>query len=214
MASTPASTPRRIGTALAVVGALLIANGAWYTPLMLSAGTDQKFSETAATWQFQAFYVVSLVIMVALALITPTLGGLVGRTGRRLPGWLPGLLTLAVILQTNTLYAQAFVAPHLAQVAPAALDHDELDLFAMSMIAVWVVYSLTWITLVIVGVTRRLLPLGSALLIGVGALVIPVIGPGGSVLIGAGLLSWAALRILRVPAEASGQPLSPVPAHA
>ena len=44
--------------------------------------------------------------------------------------------------------------------------------------------------------------------------VIPVIGPGGSVLIGAGLLSWALLRIVRVPVEAPVQPLSPAPAHA
>lgn len=181
---------------------------------MLSGGTEQKFSETGATWQFQAFYVVSLVILVALALLAPALARLAGRTGRRLPGWLPALLTLAVILQTATVYAQAFVVPHLADVAPAALDNERIDLFAISMMVIWVLYSLIWIAVAVVGVLRRIIPVGSALLIGLGALVIPVIGPGGSVLIGAGLLSWALLRIVRVPVEAPVQPLSPAPAHA
>lgn len=212
--SSLSAPARRIGAALAVIGALLIANGAWYTPLMLSGGSEQKFSETGATWQFQAFYLVSLGILVALALLAPALGRLTGRTGRRLPGWLPGLLTLAVILQIATVYAQAFVVPHLAKVAPAALDNEQIDLFAISMMVIWILYSLTWIAAAVVGAVRRIIPVGSAVLIGLGALVIPVIGPGGSVLIGAGLLSWALLRIVRVPAEAPVQPLSPAPAHA
>ena len=214
MDSSTAPPTRRTGTALAVIGALLIANGAWYTPLMFSAGTEQKFSETGATWQFQAFYVASLVILVALALITPALAGLVGRTGRQLPGWLPGLLTMAVVLQTATVYAQAFVVPHLADVAPAALDNEQIDAFAVSMLGIWVAYSLAWIAVAVLGAIRRLVPIGSAVLIGLGALVIPVIGPGGSVLIGSGLLSWALLRLLRSPVEAPVSTLSPVTAHA
>ena len=214
MAPSSAPATRRIGTALAVIGGLLIANGAWYTPLMFSAGSEQKFSETGATWQFQAFYVAMLVILVALALITPALGRLAGRTGRQLPGWLPGLLTVAVVLQTATVYAQAFVVPHLAKVAPAALDNEQVDAFAVSMMLIWVTYSLSWIALAVIGAVRRLVPVGSAVLIALGALVIPIIGPGGSVLIGAGLLSWAMLRILRVPVEAPVQPLSASPVHA
>lgn len=214
MASSSAPTTRGIGTALAVIGTLLIANGAWYTPIMFSAGADQRFSETGGTWQFQAFYVAYLVILLALALLAPALGRLVGRTGRQLPGWLPGVLTATVILQAATVYAQAFVVPHLAEVAPAALDNEEIDLFAMSMMVIWVAYSLTWIAVAVTGAVRRLLPVAAAALIGVGALVIPVIGPGGSVLIGTGLVSWAVLRVLRLPAERAIQSLPAVPARA
>ena len=211
----PLSAPaRRIGTVLAVIGALLIANGAWYTPLMLSGGTETTFSETGATWQFQAFQTAYLVILVALVLVAPFLRSAVGTTGRRLPAWLPFALAGTAMLQAATTYTQAFVVPFLADVAPAALDNQDIELFAISMMVIWVAYSLTWVALAVVGAVRRIIPVGSAALIGLGALVIPVIGPGGSVLIGAGLLSWALLRIVRVPVEAPVQPLSPAPAHA
>ena len=140
--------------------------------------------------------------LVALAVLAPRLAHLTGRTGRRLPGWLPTVLTVVTVLEVATMYAQAFIVPFLARVAPAALDVQEIGAFAISMMVIWVAYSLTMVALAVVGAFRRVVPVAAAAPLALGALVIPVFGPVGSILIGGALLGWALTRVLREPADA------------
>lgn len=192
--SQPSST-RPTGIALLVIGTLMIANGAWYTPLMLT-NPAQRMSEYGGEWPFVTSQTIAFVVLVALALVVPRLRHVRGRTGRTLPGWLITVLTVAVMLQMATVYVQAFVVPFLAEVAPAALDVEEIDVFALSMMAIWVLWLVTWVVVAVVGVVRRLMGIPAAILIAFGALSTPVLGPGGAALVGAGLVVWSLTRIL------------------
>ncbi|WP_425310315.1 hypothetical protein AADG42_16745 [Ammonicoccus fulvus] len=186
---------RATGLALLVIGALMIANGAWYTPLMLT-NPAQRMSEYGGEWPFVTSQTIAFVVLVALALAVPRLRQVRSRTGRTLPGWLITVLTVAVMLQMATVYVQAFVVPFLAEVAPAALDVEAIDVFALSMMAIWVLWLVTWVVVAVVGVVRRLMGIPAAILIAFGALSTPVLGPGGAALVGAGLVVWCLTRIL------------------
>lgn len=207
--STTHST-RATGVGLAAVGLVLMANGAWFAPLMFSAPADAKLSDYGGELLFQLFYVIQLAALVALAAVAPRLGDLRGKTGRTLPGWLPAALMIVTILNAATVYTQAFVVPDLARVAPQALDNQDIDLFALSMMAIWSAYSLTFIIVAVVGSIRRVIPVAAAVPIALGALFMPILGPAGALLIGCGLLVWATTRVLR-PASQVGVAVEPEP---
>lgn len=207
------TTSRTTGIGVAAVGALLLANGAWYAPLMFSAGAEAKLSEYGGEPPFQIFYVVHLLALTALAVLLPRLSQVRGATGRSLPRWLPTTLLIVTVLQIATVYTQAFVVPYLAGIAPQALDDETIDTFALSMMAIWVAFLLGFVTLAVAGVTRQVLPIPAAVLVGLGAASMPMLGPAGSMLIGAGLLYWAVRRMLQV-APAPGREGSVLPAAA
>lgn len=192
---SPSAPPRSTGLSLALIGAVLLINGAWYFPLMM-ADPSALMSEYAGQWPFRTFYMIQLAVVVTLAIVLPRLRALTGTTGRRLPAWLIVTLQVFAVLQATTVYAQAFVAPHLARVAPGALDNQDLDAFALSMMATWSIWALLVVALAIVGWVRRVVPLPASIAMAVGALATPMLGPAGWALIGAGLLLWA-VRVLR-----------------
>lgn len=201
------STPRvrRTGIALAVIGAVLLANGSWYFPIMI-ANPGAALSEYGGEWPYVTFHTVQLVALVALAIVLPGLRGVVGRTGRRLPAWLMIALQILAIGQVATSYANAFVVPFLAAVAPASLDVTEIGAFAMSMLTIWSGWALLVVALAVIGGVRRVIPPVAVGLLAVGALGTPMLGPGGWALLGAGLLVWALTRMLRSNADADAEP--------
>lgn len=189
------ASPRRTAVALAAIGLVLLLNGAWYFPLMV-ANRDALMSEYGGHWIYQTFYIIQTAVAVALAVLVPRLRGIVGRTGRSLPGWLILALHAFTILQAATLLQQAFVVPHLARVAPSALDNQDIDAFALSMMTIWAVWGLLVVTLGVVGAVRRVVPVPAAVAMAIGALGTPMLGPGGWGLVGAGL-AWWAIQVLR-----------------
>ncbi len=193
------------GIALAVVGLILMANGAWYAPIMFGTPADAKLSEYGGELPFRLFQVIQFAALVALAVVVSRIGSVSGPTGRHLPRWVPTVLMVVTILNAATVYAQAFVVPHLARIAPAALDNEDMDVFAMSMMAIWVAYCLTFTAVAVIGALRRVIPVGAAVPITFGALAMPILGPAGALLVGGGLLFWALSRLLR-PAGQSGVP--------
>lgn len=186
---------------LAVVGLVLTANGAWYAPIMFGTPADAKLSEYGGQLPFRLFQAIQFATLVALAVVVSRIGPLSGPTGRHLPRWVPTALVIVTILNAATVYAQAFVVPHLARIAPAALDNEDFDLFAMSMMAIWVAYSLTFVVVAVIGAIRRVIPVAAAVPIAFGALSMPILGPAGALLIGGGLLFWALSRLLRPAAQ-------------
>lgn len=190
---------RTTGLGLAAVGSVLLANGAWYSPIMFSADPSSRLSEYGGELPFRLYYYVYLASLAAFVLILPRLGHLRGSTQRTLPGWVVPLLLVTTVLQAGTVYAQAFIVPFLAEVAPVALDHAEIELFAISMMVIWSAFSLALVALATTGAIRRIVPVPAAVLISVGALAVPILGPAGSILIGGGLLFWAMARVLRSP---------------
>lgn len=212
--STQQST-RFTGIGLAVVGVLLVSNGAWYAPIMFRLNPDAPLSQYGGEPPFQLFQVIHLAALVALAVLASRLSDLRGRTGRALPRWLPIVVMVVTILNAATVYTQAFVVPFLADVAPNALDDQAIDLFAVSMMSIWSAFSLTFVVVAIVGAVRRVIPLAAAAPIALGALAMPILGPAGALLIGGGLLVWAVTRVLRpagradVPGEAQPRVTAP-----
>ena len=196
---------RTTGRGLAAVGTILLVNGAWYAPIMFSGDPSAKLSEYGDELPFRLYYYVYLAAMAALVLLLPRLDHLRGSTGRTLPRWIVPLLLVTTVLQAGTVYAQAFIVPFLAEVAPVALDHAEIELFAISMMAIWSAFSLALVALAVAGLMRRVVPAPAAVMIGVGALAVPILGPAGSLLIGGGLVVWAVARLLR-----STRPIQPV----
>ncbi|WP_432560345.1 hypothetical protein [Granulicoccus sp. GXG6511] len=207
-AHSTARTTRATGIALAAVGLVLVANGAWYAPLMFSISPDTKLSQYGGELPFQLFQTIHLCALVALAVVVSRLGHLRGRTGRSLPPWVPVVLMAVTILQAATVYAQAFVVPHLAAVAPHVLDIESIDLFAISMMVIWSAFSLAVVAIAVIGAIRRVIPVVAAIVIALGALSMPMLGPAGALLIGAGLAYWALTRILRrtAPDETEAEP--------
>lgn len=132
--------------------------------------------------------------LVGLAVVAGHLGRLRGRTGQSLPRWVPVLLQVVTILQAATVYTQAFVVPYLAGAAPHLLDDEAIGLFAVSMMVIWSTFSLTFVVVAVVGATRRVVPVVGAVAIALGALSMPMFGPAGALVIGAGLAYWALTR--------------------
>lgn len=194
------SSTRSIGVGLLLVGLLFLLNAAWFLPYFLQIPAETRMSQYAGSWQYQGFYIGYLVALVLLAVQVPGWRAVAGRTGRTLPGWLLRGLLVAVMLQAATVFTQAFVAPFLAEAAPAALDIDGFNTFAAAMTGIWVLWIIALVTLAVVAAVRRVMGIGSAVLIGVGALIIPMFGPVGAVPIGIGLGLWG-LRILRTPRQ-------------
>lgn len=191
--------------ALAVVGVLMIVNGAAFL-YALVINAPYAFSENGAQWEYQVFHLVYLVELAILALCVPGLRAFRGGSGRSLPGWLVSTLTALIPLQAGTVFVNAFVVPFLADVAPEALDVSAGGGFAIGMSVVWVLWSVALATLGVIGARRRVIPVAASVLLAVGALIIPVFGPVGTILMGAGLGLWAS-RALRaetklLPADA------------
>lgn len=158
---------------LAVAGVLLLAST---VPAVRFFTDPRPFSEVASGGVHLALYALTLAGMLALLVAVPRLGNLVGPAGGRLPGWLVTLSLVATALNAATHFVQVFVAPYLADVAPAALD-DQGGGLMVGMVASWVAFLVAWVCVGVIAFRRRLLPRPSAALLAGGALVLPAIGP-------------------------------------
>ena len=178
--------PHRFPIMLAALGGLLILNGL-FGILWLFDGAE-RFSQTAGSWEFSTFQRVNLLSMVLLAVLVPGFGQLRGRTGARLSPAVLTALTGAVVLQAGTVFVMAFVAPFYAKTAPATLDVENGGSFQVAMSAAWILFAAAIIALGVSALRTKTLPRASGVLLVVGALVTPVLGPIGSVAVGAAFL--------------------------
>lgn len=183
----------RLPACLAVLGLVLAANGAFGITWLFD-GAD-RFSQTAASWQFATFQRVQLLALVFLVLLVPTFAQLRGRTGRALPvGVLLGLAT-AVILQAGTVFTMAFVAPFFARIAPEVMDLENGGSFAVAMSVVWVFFVIAVAVFGVSAIRRKVLPLTAGILVVLGGLLTPMLGPVAGIALGSGfLLAAGALR--------------------
>jgi hypothetical protein len=183
----------RLPACLALLGLVLAANGAFGVTWLFDGA--ERFSQTAASWQFATFQRVQLPALVLLVLLVPTFAQLRGRTGRALPtGVLLGLV-VAVVLQAGTVFTMAFVAPFLAGVAPEALDLENGGTFAVAMSGVWVLFVVAMAVFGVSAVRRKILPATAGGLVVLGGLLTPMFGPLAGIVLGTGLV--VAARALR-----------------
>ena len=152
-----------------------------------TSATEVTFLDTVGDWRYVAFNYLYLAALITFIAATPTLTSWVGRDGRSLPGWLVPVMAVAAALQACTLFTQAVVSPFLLEIAPIALTTEDGGAFAIIMAGIWIVWIVALSTLAIVGWRRKVVPVPAALVMIVGALVIPIFGPIGSILVGAAL---------------------------
>lgn len=189
--STKTERNHLLPPALSLIGTLLVANGAVLGIGWLFDGAE-RFSETAALWQYAAYNRIYLLVLIALVVVLPHLRSLTSPDGRRLPTGLLQLAAAMTVLQAAAAFTMGFVAPFLAEVAPVALDIEDGGVFAIAMMASYTAFFVAVVALGIVAFRRRVFPRPAALLIVLGGLLTPMFGPVGSILIGAGL-AWSGL---------------------
>jgi hypothetical protein len=199
----PAMKPRA-GT-ITAIGGLLFVNGlvigAPMTISGLTAGREVTYAETVADWRYVAFNVVYLIALIALVVALPTLHTWTGRTGRVIPAWVVPTFTAVAALQACTVFTQAVVTPFLLDAAPQALTAEDGGAFAVTMSAIWIAWTISLCVVAVSGIVTRTMPIAASVLMMVGAVVIPVFGPIGSILVGASLAwsGWAQLRPASTP---------------
>jgi hypothetical protein len=169
---------------LALAGGLLLASLVPAVPFFLD---PSPFREVAGTGIHLSLYGLALAAMLALLVAVPRLGSLTSTDGQRLPdGLLTGAL-LATALYAATQFVQVSVTPDLADTAPVALD--ETGGFTMvALIGSWLLFLVAWVLVAAVGMRRRVLPMPAGVLLVLGAVAQPLIGPLAALPLGAGLL--------------------------
>jgi hypothetical protein len=189
--------------AITAVGVLMLVNGlAVGAPWIISefmSPTEVTFLDTVSDWRYTAFNYLYLAALLGFVAAAPTLLTWRGRGGRTLPSWMVPALVVAATLQACTLFTQAVVTPFLLEVAPIALTTEDGGAFAIIMPAIWIVWIVALVLFAVVGLHRRILPVHAAIAMILGALIIPIFGPIGSILVGAAL-AWAGSSLRRVAA--------------
>jgi hypothetical protein len=196
---TPTSTlgtERRAAIAVTVAGAALAINGAVLGSRLFFDSRD--YSEIASTRLHLVHYLVWTACLVALSQLYPRFAALRGPTGA---GISRGVLTLAAVgaaLDACSRFTLAFVNPYLASHQPALLDTTPDAVLLVPLLGTGVVAMVGVVALGVLGWRRSVLPPSLAVLLVVGAVAMPVIGPMANVPFGAAL-AWLGVRWQRTP---------------
>jgi hypothetical protein len=184
-------TDRRSAVAVAVAGAALALNGAVLGSRLFFDSRD--YSEVVSTRLHLVHYVVWTACLVALSQLYPRIAALRGPTGS---GIARGILTLAAVgaaLDACSRFTLAFVNPYLAAHQPALLDTAPDAVLLVPLLGTGVVAMVGVAAMGVVGWRRMVLPRPLAVLLIVGAVAIPAIGPMANVPLGVAL-AWLGVR--------------------
>jgi hypothetical protein len=176
---------------MTLTGVVLAVNGAVLGSRMFFDSRD--YSEVAATRLHLVHYVVWTVCLVALSQLYPRLSAMRGPTGR---GIARGALTLAAVgaaLDACSRFTVAFVNPYLAAHEPALLDTAPDSVLLVPLLATGVVAMVGIVAIGVIAWRRAVLPRLLVVLLIVGGLAVPAIGPMANVPLG-GALAWLGVR--------------------
>jgi hypothetical protein len=179
---------------LSVTGGVLVALGVSLGPIMLL--DPRPYSELAGTGAHLVHYAVWTACLVALSQLFPRLAGK-GRDGGRPVS--PVAATVAgtgVALDACARFSLAFVNPMLARHEPALLDTPPDAVLLVPSVAVGVLAMVGVAWLGVSGWRAGLFPRPAVVLLVIGAVAIPALGPVSNVLVGAAL-TWIGIAALR-----------------
>jgi hypothetical protein len=185
--------PRTTLVAMGVSGVVLLLNAGLLGSRLLF--DSRPFSAAAVEGTHLLFWTIQLAALVALAQVYPRLGRLV-RGGRRLPELALTLAGVGVVLDAATRFLEAFAVPVLAERYPEFVDNTPPAMLLVPLLGAGVVHMVGLLALAWAAFARGIFPRPAAVLIGVGGVAVPAIGPLAGVLLGAGL-AWAARSALR-----------------
>lgn len=177
---------RGVALGLVITGAVLAANGtALGSPLLLDS---RSYSEVAAGGLHLAHYTVWFLCLVALTQLYPRMESLPGRSGRGLPALVTMLAGVGAALDASARFVSAFVSPYLAARQPFLMDNPPDAILLVPLLATGVLAMAFTATLAVVGLRRGVFPVPAGVLMLLGAVAIPVLGPVSNLLLGAGLV--------------------------
>ncbi len=171
---------------LMLTGAVLAANGALLGSQLLTDPRD--YSEVAGGTLHLAHYVLWVLCLVTLTQLYPRLGGLPGSTGRAIPAWVLALAGAGAALDACARFVSAFVTPYLAAREPGLVDSPPEAVLLVPLLATGVLAMAATATLAVVGMRRRVFPRPAAVLLLLGGVAIPLLGPVSNVLLGLALV--------------------------
>ena len=189
-APTPApvttSPARGLGLGLLITGAVLAGNGVLLGSQLFFDSRD--YSEVATGAGHLAHYLMWTLCLVALSQLYPRMGHLPSPTGRPLPAPLLAAAGAGAALDACARFVSAFVTPYLAERQPQLVDAAPDTILLVPLLATGVAAMVATGALAVVGLRRRVFPRPAAVLLLLGAIAIPVLGPVSNVLLGAALV--------------------------
>lgn len=190
--SAPNSAPNL--RALTLTGAGLLALGVGLGPYMMF--DSRPYSELSATPQHLVHYAVWAACLVALSQIYPRLAGLTGPHGRSVSVAAATAAGVGAALDACARFMLAFVNPFLAAHEPALLDSAPDAILLVPTLGVGVAAMVGVIWLGVSGWRAQVFPRPAVVLLVVGSLAIPVMGPLSNAFVGAALM-WCGIAASR-----------------
>lgn len=189
-----ATDVRRTMRALTVTGGVLLALGVTLGPMMML--DSRPYSELSGTAAHLTHYAVWTACLVALSQLLPRLGGMrVGRT-RAVSSVAATVAGVGAALDACARFGLAFFNPMLARHEPHLLDTPPDAVLLVPSIAAGVVAMVGLVWVGVSGWRAGVFPRPAVVLLVVGAVAIPAIGPLSNGLVGAALV-WIGIASLR-----------------
>lgn len=192
--AVPTTTAHPGVRGLTLTGAALFALGVGLGPLMMF--DSRPYSELSATPQHFVHYVVWMACLVALSQIYPRLAGLTGPHGRSVSMAAATAAGVGAALDACARFLLAFVNPYLSAHEPALLDTAPDAILLVPTLGVGVTAMVGVIWLGVSGWRAQVFPRPAVVLLVVGSLAIPALGPLSNVLLGAALV-WCGIAVRR-----------------
>jgi hypothetical protein len=186
----PAGPGRGVLLSLTATGAVLTALGVTLGPFMMFDA--RPYSELSGTATHLLHYAIWTGCLIALSQLFPRLAGLRVEGGRGISTVAATIAGVGAALDACARFCLAFVNPLLAEHAPALLDTPPDAVLLVPTIGAGVVAMVGVIWLGASGWRARVFPRPAVVLLIVGAVAIPVIGPLSNALVGAALV-WIGL---------------------
>jgi hypothetical protein len=188
------NTPHTSLTILSGVGIVMATNSLFLGTRLMFDG--RPFSEVAATLPHLAYNVILLVALAVFSQVLPRLSGVTGAAGRTFPEPVLVLAGGGVFFDACTRFGEAFMVPFISRHAPELLDNTPSTLLMSAMVASWTAYLAGLVALGVTAYRRRIFPRPAAVLLCLGGLSVPAVGPLSGLLIGPALAwcGWAARR--------------------
>ena len=171
---------------LAATGAVLAANGLLLGSQLFLDSRD--YSQVALGSTHLAHYLVWTLCLVALSQLYPRLASLRSVDGKALPAAVLVLAGVGAGLDACTRFVSAFVTPYLAERQPSLVDSAPDAILLVPLLATGVVAMIGTAALGVTAWRRRVFPRAAAVLLVVGGVAIPVLGPVSNVLLGFALV--------------------------
>lgn len=188
----PTITATGVPVGLAVTGAVFTVNGLVLgTQLFLD---PRDYSQVAGSTLHLVHYIVWTACLVALTQLYPRLGSVKGRSGATLPGAVLALAGAGAALDACSRFVSAFVTPYLAGRAPGLVDSAPDAILLVPLLATGVFAMAATAALGATAWRRRIFPRPAALLLVLGGVAIPVLGPVSNVLLGLALV-WIGFAV-------------------